>query len=166
MMPEEDRGNTPPGMTGVADLLGDYPVVVTMPVAWGDMDAFRHVNNIQYLKYWESARIRYFETIGLVREMGENQVGPILASTSCVFRFPLTYPDTVSVGCRVVEMREDRFLMHYVIVSHREVKVAARGDGMIVAYDYGALRKTALPDTIRGAIARLEGQGAGAPVQT
>jgi acyl-CoA thioester hydrolase len=28
------------------DLIKDYPVVIEMPIAWGDMDAFQHVNNI------------------------------------------------------------------------------------------------------------------------
>ena len=46
--------------------------------------------------------------------------------------------------------------MNYVIVSHRAEKVAARGDGMIVAYDYRALGKTALPGAIREAIEALE----------
>ena len=69
---------------GVEELLSRYPVVITFPVHWGDMDAFRHVNNIHYLKYWESARIRYFERIGIFEELERSHVGPILASTSCV----------------------------------------------------------------------------------
>ena len=44
-------------------LLQNYPVVIEIPVAWGDMDAFQHVNNVTYFKYFESARIAYFEKI-------------------------------------------------------------------------------------------------------
>ena len=43
------------------ELLGDFPVCVREPVIWGDMDAFGHVNNIVYLRYFESARIAYFD---------------------------------------------------------------------------------------------------------
>lgn len=138
------------------NLLTPYPVVIEFPVHWGDMDAFRHVNNIHYLKYWESARIRYFETIGIFEELERSNIGPILASQSCIYRFPLTYPDTVSVGCRVVELQEDRFLMNYIIVSHTAEKVAARGEGMIVSYDYTALQKAPLPLAVRNAIEQLE----------
>ena len=37
--------------------LENYPVVIEIPVAWGDMDAFQHVNNVAYFRYFESARI-------------------------------------------------------------------------------------------------------------
>jgi acyl-CoA thioester hydrolase len=140
----------------LTDLLAPYSVVIEFPVHWGDMDAFRHVNNIHYLKYWESARIRYFETIGIFEELEQSNIGPILASQNCIYRFPLTYPDTVSVGCRVVELQEDRFLMNYIIVSHTAEKVAARGEGMIVSYDYTALQKAPLPVSVRRAIEQLE----------
>ena len=43
------------------NLLEDYPVVLEIPVAWGDMDALNHVNNTVYLRYFESSRIAYFE---------------------------------------------------------------------------------------------------------
>lgn len=39
----------------------DYPLVYTQHVAWGDMDAFGHVNNVMYYRYVESARLAYIE---------------------------------------------------------------------------------------------------------
>ena len=30
--------------------LHDYPIVYVQPVAWGDMDAFNHVNNVAYYR--------------------------------------------------------------------------------------------------------------------
>ena len=41
----------------IADLLADFPVTVEIPVAWGDMDAMGHVNNVVYFRYFETARI-------------------------------------------------------------------------------------------------------------
>ena len=76
----------------VSDLLREFPVVIEMPVRWGDMDAFNHVNNVVYLRYFESARIAYFERLGFGISIAEQGIGPILASTSCEFKFPLTYP--------------------------------------------------------------------------
>ena len=81
--------------------LDGYPVVIDVPVAWGEMDAFRHVNNIVYFRYFESARMECFLRIGLVDLLERTGVGPILASTSCRFRFPLTYPDAVAIGTRI-----------------------------------------------------------------
>jgi acyl-CoA thioester hydrolase len=140
----------------INDLLKGYPVIVEIPVAWGEMDSFQHVNNVVYFRYFESARIAYSEKIGLQEYKEKTGIGPILGSTSCRYRFPLTYPDTVSVGAKIVGMEEDRFTMNYVVVSHRHQKIAAEGDGVIVLYDYREGKKTAMPDEIRARILALE----------
>jgi len=61
----------------------------------------------------------------------------------------------VSVGARVPKIEADRFLMEYIVVSHRHQRVAAEGEGMIVAYDYREMRKTGLPEEIRERLIRL-----------
>lgn len=139
------------------ELLAEYPTVIETPVAWGEMDAFGHVNNIVYLRYFESARIAYFETLGTLETMTATGIGPILAETRCRYKLPLTYPDTVAVGARIAELAADRFLMHYRVVSHRHARVAAEGDGRIVSYDYNARTKAPLPQTIVDRIRELEG---------
>ena len=100
------------------ELLETYPVVIGIPVAWGEMDSLQHVNNIVYFRYFESARMAYFRELGIWDYMHETGIGPILASTQCKFKIPLTYPDTVSVGARITEIEVYRFLMNYVLVSH------------------------------------------------
>ena len=112
-------------------LLEGYPVVIEIPVAWGEMDSFQHVNNIVYFRYFESARILYSEMLGLHKLKDDTGIGPILGSTSCKYKFPLTYPDTVSVGAKIVGIEEDRFSMKYVVVSHRHKRIAAEGDGVV-----------------------------------
>ncbi len=146
----------------VEGLLEGYRLIVTYPVIWGDMDAARHVNNTVYFRYFENARIAYFEQIGFGLDLTAS-VGPILAHTQCRFRFPLTYPDTVSVGTGVTGLGEDRFLMRFTVVSHRHGRVAAQGDGLIVSYDYPNQSKAPLPDAVRAAIIALEGFDAAAP---
>lgn len=139
------------------ELLAAYPVVIDIPVAWGEMDAFGHVNNIIYFRYFESARIAYFDHVGYDALMKEEGLGPILATTSCRFRLPLTFPDTVSVGARVVSVGADRFRMEYRVVSHQRQKVAAEGDGDVVSYDYRKAAKAPLPDAVRLRIEAIEG---------
>jgi acyl-CoA thioester hydrolase len=143
------------------DLLAEYPVVVRVPIAWGEMDAYRHVNNTVFFRYFESARIEYLDRIGFREELGEERTGPILASTHARFRRPLVYPDTVRVGARVSSIEGDRFTMEYAIESEREGHIAAEGGGVLVAYSYRDLRKTALPGAVRSAIEALEGRNRG-----
>src|SRR5215210_5801955 len=138
------------------ELLKAYPVVIEAPVAWGEMDSLGHVNNTVYFRYFESARVAYFERLGVWDLMRETGTGPILASTRCKFRVALTYPDTVSVGTRVVNLREDRFVMKYLVVSHGHGRVAAEGEGLVVSYDYRTRKRSPLPEGIRRRMRELE----------
>ena len=149
---------TPSSLEG----LEGHSLVITCPVAWGDMDAAQHVNNTVYFRYFESARIAYFERIAFGLDF-PHSIGPILAHAQCRFRFPLTYPDTVSVGTGVTGLGEDRFVMRCTVISHRHGKVAAQGDGLIVSYDYRKQQKVPLPAEVRAAIIALEGFDPAAP---
>ncbi|MEE4600357.1 MAG: thioesterase family protein [Desulfobacteraceae bacterium] len=138
------------------DLLNSYPVVIEIPIAWGDMDAFQHVNNTMYFRYFESARISYFEKLAFTEQMKKTGIGPILATTQCRFKIPLTYPDQVSVGAKVDVLENDRFLMNYLVVSHKHKNIAAIGEGMLVSFNYLENKKAPLPDDIRARITGLE----------
>jgi acyl-CoA thioester hydrolase len=142
----------------IEHLLAGYPVVATFPVAWGDMDAFQHVNNTRYFRYFENARIAYFDEAGISGVSGmPSGVGPILASTSCQFKAPLSFPDTIGVGARVVDVGEDRFTVEHAVASDKLGRIAAIGEAIIVSFDYAAQAKAPVPDAWRKAIARLEG---------
>jgi len=136
--------------------LAQYPVVIEIPVAWGEMDALAHVNNVVYLRYFESVRITYFERLGLLEYMKENGIGPILAYLTCKFKIPLTYPDTVSVGSRISKIEEDRFTMEYSVVSQKFQKAAAEGEGVIVSFNYREGKKARLPEEWRARIQAIE----------
>lgn len=140
----------------MTNLLDDYPVTVEIPVTWGEMDAFQHVNNVAYFRYFETARIAYFTALDLMDTMQETGIGPILAETRCRFRIPLIYPDTVMVGARVSTMGGNRFRMDYRVVSTRHGKIAAEGDGILVTFDYTAGRKVAIPEALERRIRAIE----------
>jgi acyl-CoA thioester hydrolase len=138
------------------NLLKDYPVIIEFPVAWGEMDAMNHVNNICYFRYFESARIAYFEKADLFNYMTETGIGPILATISCNFKIPLSYPDKVLIGAKVVSIGEDRFVMNHLVVSKKYEKVAAEGDGMIVAFNYREGKKVTIPEVVKQRILDIQ----------
>ncbi len=143
--------------------LDDFPVIVRVPVHWGEMDAYGHVNNAVFFRYFETARIAYFERCGLIESWDRDKVGAILHSTSCRFRRPLYYPDTVLIGARVTSVEDDRFEMAYRLVSQQQGEVAAEGTGIIVSFDYRAKTKVSLPQHVRTQIAALERRASEAP---
>ena len=93
------------------------------------------------------------QTRRLMEKMG---MGPILGSTSCRYRIPLSYPDTVFVGAKITEMHEKRFTMEYLLVSEQYPEPVAEGTGVVVCYDYKKNQSTRIPEVIRLSIEKLE----------
>ncbi len=143
-------------MSDIDSLLAGFPVVITQAVVWGEMDSYQHVNNVVYFRYFENARLEYFRRMGWFELEDQIGVGPILAATSARYRKPLTYPDTISIGARVSEIGEDRFLFDYRIVSHKLAAVATEGQGTIVTYNYKEQRKVPIPDEVLRCIEAVE----------
>src|SRR5439155_23818609 len=147
-------------MADVNAVLARYPVIVRQPVVWGDMDAYKHVNNVVYFRYLENARLEYFRQMGWFEFEDRTGIGPILAATSARFRRPLTFPDDIAIAARVVDIGDDRFTLEHVIVSNGQQAVVTEGTGLVVVYDYRAGRKAALPEVLREQVRTLEA-GAG-----
>lgn len=145
-------------MTPKEEFLTTFPVIVTQAVLWGEMDAYQHVNNVAYFRYFENGRLEYIRRIGWFRIEAETGVGPILASTQARFRRALTYPDTIHIGTRLLELKEDRFTIEHKIFSEALGEIATVGDGLIVAFHYPSQKKAALPEQLRTNLLNLEGR--------
>ncbi|PLB55269.1 hypothetical protein P170DRAFT_345488 [Aspergillus steynii IBT 23096] len=130
-------------------------------VAWGEMIFPCHVNNVTYVRYAETARV-YFtrnyalhidpahkkEWMNLVSSRG---IGLILRSIKIDYKFPMTYPDQVTVYHKLAHDPESphsaqhAFFLQAIILSESRQRPAARIHEDIVTYDYKLGKKTALP---------------------
>ncbi len=137
-------------------LMAGFPVILQQKLNWGDMDALQHINNVVYFRYFENIRIKYFETVGVIEEMEKTKVGPILGATECKFLLPLTYPDTITLGASVSQIREKRLTMQYVIYSQKLEKIAAEGSAEIIFVDFASSRSTIISDNILAAIRNIQ----------
>ncbi len=136
--------------------LGRYPVKLVLPVQWGEMDAFHHVNNVHYLRWFESARIAYFAAIDIAIGLdGAPRLRPILARATIDYRAPVTFPDTVTVSATVKSFGTTSFVMGYRLDSQVQQKLVAEGDAVIVLLD-AAGAKVALTDAVKARIVALE----------
>src|SRR5512142_3575035 len=140
--------------------LGRYPVSVTIPVAWGDMDAFQHVNNVTYARWIETARVAYFTRIGLMCPLRADGVGPIVARLAIDYARALFYPDTVRVDATVRAIGRTSLTMGYRIWSVGQNAQVASGEDVMVLLDYAAGRKAPVDEGLRATIHALEATGA------
>ncbi|OAN11040.1 thioesterase [Photobacterium jeanii] len=138
------------------DQLEGYPVITEIPVAWGEMDALNHVNNVVYFRYFETARIDYFQQLALMAQIQQSGIGPVVSETQCKYKRPVTFPDTLSVGSRICELGDDRFTMEYIIYSQRQGKITTEGSAKVVMVDFNKQQKASIPATIRQKITELE----------
>ena len=130
-------------------LLQDHVCVYTHKVTWGEMDAFNHVNNTIYFRYFENARIQHFEELEFMEYLKRENIGPILAETQCRFKSPVVYPDILHIGLNVQELGADYFIQAYTIVSEKMGRVVAEGTGRVVCFNYKENRKVDLPATLK-----------------
>ncbi len=140
-------------------MLEQFPVIVSQGVIWSDMDAYGHVNNTVYLRYFEDARMAYFEQIGVEKLKQQSNLGPIVARVECNFRAPLHYPDNIQVATRSVLLSARKFSMEFAVYSTNLDRVVADGEGLVLFYDYSRGRSCDIPETILGAMERLGGRG-------
>ncbi len=109
------------------DMLRGFPIVITLPVQWGDQDALGHVNHTVYLRWLESSRIAYFERIGLSTAILTEKIDPILASISCDYRRQIQYPETVHIGARINRIGRSSLTMEHEVVCESSRALSAVG---------------------------------------
>jgi acyl-CoA thioester hydrolase len=132
--------------------LKEFAVVYRQTVAWGDMDAVGHVNNVLYYRYIESARVDYLTRIDA---FGQG-LSAVIASNSCRYLRPVYFPDVLEIGIQVVEVRNSGFRMNYVLYSTQQKQIVATGDAIAVMVDSKTMGKAALPVELRQRIYALE----------
>jgi acyl-CoA thioester hydrolase len=139
-------------------MLDDFPIRITLPVLWGDQDAFGHVNNTYCIRWFESARVAYLEQIGVGARVTPQHVGPILAAVTCNYRKQINYPDRVTIGAKITRLGNSSFTMAHAIWSEQQQAVTTDGDCVVVTFDYQAQKSVRVPDELREAIAKIEGK--------
>lgn len=127
-----------------------------MTVRWGDMDALGHVNNTVYFRFCESARIAYFEAIGLEELADKPTDGPGLVQASLNFRRQVKYPATLEIAGRCTRIGGKSFHLTYTIRDKADGAVVADGDSVCVWVDYELSKAKPLPAALIDAIVRLE----------
>ena len=106
-------------------------VRIGIDVQWRDMDALGHVNNAEYIRWFESARIAALMRVKLTEDSGTlsnaKRLGPILASISCNYYVPLSFQTGLRSGL-TSPIGTSSFNLAYVAVRQSDNLVVARGD--------------------------------------
>jgi acyl-CoA thioester hydrolase len=132
--------------------------VHTERVRFGDLDAMRHLNNVVFLRYFETARIAYLRELVPGHDPAQPEsdvVGLIFAECHINYRSPVHFDEEVAVACSIGNVKRSSFRVEFDMrVGSRLV---AEGYGVLVGFDYGEQVAAPLPEDLRE---RLEAEAA------
>lgn len=126
---------------------GNLVATITLPLRWGDMDAYGHANNTVYFRFFEEARIVWLSSL----ELGgaEEPTGPVIIKTSATFLKELSHPATVEVKTYADKAGNTSLDTYHLLTDAVTGDVYAEGYAKIVWFDRATRKSAPLPDTLR-----------------
>jgi len=121
-----------------------------IPIRWGDMDAYGHVNNTIYFRYMEQARCEWLEALGY--KVAPEGHAPVIINAACTFQIPMTYPGTVEVRTYAGELGRSSFVTSYEMRIDGDEAVYAHGAAKIVWMDTATGKSVPIPDALRAVV--------------
>ena len=122
---------------------------IPMPVRWGDLDAFNHVNNANYLRYLEEARVQWLAT--LIAEWDSQPTAPVLAASHLNYRAPINWPAEVQVKLYAERLGNSSLTLGHRIESLDGSILHCDGNVVLVWIDRTSGKSAALPQALRAA---------------
>ena len=121
-----------------------------------DLDRQGHVNNAKHLTYFEQARITYLVELGLfTKDQSFMEIGVILADVHITYLAPIYYGEHIKVGVRVVKLGTKSMTWAQNIVDVKTNKELAKGEVILVTYDYEEKKTINIPHEWREKIKQL-----------
>lgn len=137
------------------DLPEDRRLVFEMiiPIRWGDMDAYGHVNNAVYFRYLETVRVEWLRSLTLMPDPGSQGQGPVIVNAFCSFHRQLAHPGDVLARQYVGQVGRSS-VQTYTTLSRHDApdEVCASGGAKVVWVDLREQVSRPLPESLRQAI--------------
>jgi acyl-CoA thioester hydrolase len=117
-------------------------------IRFADLDTQRHLNNVAFLVFLESARVAYVSSVGSAYDPGlPGEVGFMVAEIKITYRSPGSYGERIDTLLRPTTVGRSSFGCDFEMrVGER---VLAHGYSVMVAYDNAAGRAVPIPDLLR-----------------
>ncbi|MCI0556063.1 MAG: acyl-CoA thioesterase, partial [Anaerolineae bacterium] len=124
----------------------------------GDLDPQGHVNNAKHLTYFEQARIAYMIELGLfTKDQSFMEIGVILADVHITYHEPVYFGQTIKVGVHVAKLGNKSMTWEQNIVDADSGREIAKGEVVMVTYNYGEAQTIPIPENWSRKIIEFEG---------
>jgi acyl-CoA thioester hydrolase len=136
-----------------------YVHFVQLTTRWMDNDVYRHVNNVAYYSFFDTAVNRYMLEAGVL-DFESSPTVSLVVETGCTFFSPIRFPDRVDCGLRVVHLGASSVRYEIGVFRNDDVRTAARGHFVHVCCTRDTHTPVPMPAPLRAALVRLCPAGA------
>jgi len=126
----------------------DYKLSIDLRIDWSDLDMYKHVNNLSFIRFMQTGRALFWEATGLTKIFEEINKGPMVVSTHCDFKRSLYYPGTAIVKTKLAFIKNSSFGLDHIILNE-DMEVCAEGHDVAVFYDFNINETYTIPDDLR-----------------
>ena len=131
-----------------------YAHFLTISTRWMDNDVYRHVNNVVYYSFFDTAVNEYMMRSGVL-DLEASATVSLVAETSCTYFAPVSFPDVVHCGLRVAHLGTSSVRYEIGIFRNDEREACAQGYFVHVCCDRAAHAPVPMPAALRAALERL-----------
>lgn len=131
-----------------------YREFTAITTRWMDNDVYRHVNNVVYYSFFDTAVNEYMVRAGVL-DIEKSRIVCLVVSTGCEYFRAISFPDAVHCGLRVAHLGTSSVRFEIGIFRNDEVRASAQGYFVHVACDRTTQRPVPMPPDMRAALERL-----------
>ena len=125
---------------------------------YGDLDPQGHVNNAKHLTYFEQARVAYMIELGLfTKDQSFMEIGVILADVHITYFEPIYFGQNIKVGVHAAKFGNKSMTWSQNIVDADTGKELAKGEVVIITYDYKEGKTIPVPQEWKTKMMEFEG---------
>lgn len=116
-------------------------------IRFKDVDALGHVNNANHLTYFETARVKYFDSL-ITEPIDWMKIGLIVASVTVNYKKPVFFKDDVYVDTSLAKIGRTSFELSYELIRKEKdgESILATGTSVLVCFDYEKQTPVEIPE--------------------
>lgn len=131
-----------------------FPVFREIPTRWMDVDIYGHVNNVQYLSFFDTAVNGWYVDEGLLDPAGSEEIF-LVVETGCQYFAELIFPEVVTAGIRIEKIGSSSVIYMIALFKEGQQAAAAQGRFVHVLVDRENRRPVPIKGRLRDALTQL-----------
>jgi acyl-CoA thioester hydrolase len=129
-----------------------FPFPIKQQVVWGEMDAWNHINNVIYFRYFETGRVEFFNKTNLWQTFIDENIRIVVGKLECNYIQQIVHPAEIEISVGIKKIGNASLTVHHLVTCNGNI--SAHGEGIIVATDPATGKSKPWSDKLREEFAK------------